>query len=97
MNKGNIHALILHSTPVVIDESQFGPQKDPALEKLKPDKTFYLAFDDYSVKNPHYHHDKFYPIDTMALISKDTKTHQINHVSLQVKMLDIRLYIYIYI
>ena len=61
-------------------------QKDPALEKLKPDKTFYLAFDDYSVKNPHYHHDKFYPIDTMALISKDTKTHQINHVSLKVKI-----------
>ena len=69
----------------IIDESQFGSHKDPALKKLKPDKTFYLTFDTYSVKNPHYHHDKFYPIEAMAVIDRDTKTAQINHISLKVR------------
>ena len=65
------------TTILIIDESQFGSEKDPALQKLEPDKKFYLAYDDYSVENPHYHNDKFYPIEAMVMMNKGTKTQQI--------------------
>ena len=60
--------------------------KDPALKNLKPDKTFFLGYDIYRVPNPRYHHEKFYPMETMELIDRESKTPQFNHISLNVSM-----------
>ena len=59
---------------------------DAALKDVKPNKTFYLAYDMNRVPHDHYHHDKFYPFETMELIDRDTTIPQFNHISLEVSL-----------
>ena len=58
--------------------------KDPALAKKRPDKTFYLAYDFNNVPTPRYHHERFYPYETMAMVDRDAKSPQFNQISLKV-------------
>ena len=58
--------------------------KDAALRKVKPDKTFYLAYDINRVPHPNYHHEKFYPFETMELIDRETNIPQFNHITSEV-------------
>ena len=59
---------------------------DAALQNVKPNKTFYLAYDMNRVAHYHYHHDKFYPFETMELIDRETNIPQFNHISSEVSL-----------
>ena len=59
---------------------------DVALQNVKPNKTFYLAYDMNRVPHYHYHHDKFYPFETMELIDRETNIPQFNHISSEVSL-----------
>ena len=59
---------------------------DAALQNVKPNKTFYLAYDMNRVPHYHYHHDKFYPFETMELIDRETNIPQFNHISSEVSL-----------
>ena len=59
---------------------------DAALKNAKPNKTFYLAYDMNRVPHYHYHHEKFYPFETMELIDRETNIPQFNHISSEVSL-----------
>ena len=59
---------------------------DKALKKIKPDRTFYLSYDLNRVPNDQYHHEKFYPYETMELIDRETNIAQFNHITSEVNI-----------
>ena len=68
---------------LISDGMRYASDRDPALAKEKPDRTFYLAMDVWVPPNPHYHNEKFYSYDAMKILTRQQMTPQINHISLK--------------
>ena len=67
-----------------IVSEQYGSQKNPALLKQEPDRTFYISFDVEDKLNPHYHNALHYSYTDMEMIQMEQQSVTIDNIAFQV-------------
>ena len=67
-----------------IVSEQYGSQKNPALLKQEPDRTFYISFDVEDKPNPHYHNALHYSYTDMEMIQMEQQSVTIDNIAFQV-------------